>query len=116
MFLARPAEHQNYFGVDDNLGPVAVSVRRERLDDGKDKDGMQHNYRVTFRTSQVTMTHQSVILHRLWSSIGTQPSIYNRSITKTHHASDHTFKKMFIHTNYIQSFPAFPGATESFLD
>lgn len=48
-----PPEHQNYFGVDDNLGPVAVSVRRERLDDGKEKDGMQFNYRVTFRTSQV---------------------------------------------------------------
>lgn len=48
-----PPEHQNYFGVDDNLGPVAVSIRRERLDDGKEKDGMQFNYRVTFRTSQV---------------------------------------------------------------
>lgn len=32
---------------------MAVSVRRERLDDGKEKDGMQFNYRVTFRTSQV---------------------------------------------------------------
>ena len=50
-------EHQNYFGVDDNLGPVAVSVRRERLDDGKEKEGMQYNYRVTFRTSQVTLIH-----------------------------------------------------------
>lgn len=48
------SEHQNYFGVDENLGPVAVSVRREKLDDGKEKEGMQYNYRVTFRTSQVT--------------------------------------------------------------
>uniref|UniRef100_A0AAQ4QP90 Signal induced proliferation associated 1 like 2 n=1 Tax=Gasterosteus aculeatus aculeatus TaxID=481459 RepID=A0AAQ4QP90_GASAC len=61
MFLARPAEHQNYFGVDDNLGPVAVSVRRERLDDGKDKDGMQHNYRVTFRTSQLTTLRGAIL-------------------------------------------------------
>lgn len=57
IFLAQRPEHQNYFGVDDNLGPVAVSVRRERLDDGKEKEGMQYNYRVTFRTSQVTIRH-----------------------------------------------------------
>lgn len=57
LFLVLPPEHQNYFGVDDNLGPVAVSIRRERLDDGKEKDGMQYNYRVTFRTSQVTTIH-----------------------------------------------------------
>ncbi|XP_039640436.1 signal-induced proliferation-associated 1-like protein 2 isoform X4 [Perca fluviatilis] len=54
-------EHQNYFGVDDNLGPVAVSVRRERLDDGKEKEGMQHNYRVTFRTSQLTTLRGAIL-------------------------------------------------------
>nr|XP_015799430.2 signal-induced proliferation-associated 1-like protein 2 isoform X5 [Nothobranchius furzeri] len=54
-------EHQNYFGVDDNLGPVAVSIRRERLDDGKEKDGMQFNYRVTFRTSQLTTLRGAIL-------------------------------------------------------
>ncbi|XP_037127038.1 signal-induced proliferation-associated 1-like protein 2 isoform X1 [Syngnathus acus] len=54
-------EHQNYFGVDDHLGPVAVSVRRERLDDGKEKDGMQYNYRVTFRTSQLTTLRGAIL-------------------------------------------------------
>ncbi|XP_040906047.1 signal-induced proliferation-associated 1-like protein 2 isoform X3 [Toxotes jaculatrix] len=54
-------EHQNYFGVDDNLGPVAVSIRRERLDDGKEKDGMQYNYRVTFRTSQLTTLRGAIL-------------------------------------------------------
>ncbi|XP_049592570.1 signal-induced proliferation-associated 1-like protein 2 isoform X4 [Syngnathus scovelli] len=54
-------EHQNYFGVDDHLGPVAVSVRRERLDDGKEKDGMQFNYRVTFRTSQLTTLRGAIL-------------------------------------------------------
>uniref|UniRef100_A0AAY4ACR1 Signal-induced proliferation-associated 1-like protein 2 n=1 Tax=Denticeps clupeoides TaxID=299321 RepID=A0AAY4ACR1_9TELE len=52
-------EHQNYFGVDENLGPVAVSVRRERLDDGR--DGAQYNYRVAFRTSEL-MTLRGAIL------------------------------------------------------
>uniref|UniRef100_A0A3Q0R5X9 Signal induced proliferation associated 1 like 2 n=1 Tax=Amphilophus citrinellus TaxID=61819 RepID=A0A3Q0R5X9_AMPCI len=54
-------EHQNYFGVDDNLGPVAVSVRREKLDDGKDKEGAQYNYRVTFRTSQLTTLRGAIL-------------------------------------------------------
>ncbi|KAI4812422.1 hypothetical protein KUCAC02_023813 [Chaenocephalus aceratus] len=54
-------EHQNYFGVDENLGPVAVSIRREKLDDGREKDGMQHNYRVTFRTSQLTTLRGAIL-------------------------------------------------------
>ena len=51
------AEHSNYFGTDDKLGPVAVSVRREKLDDTKDlKD--QYQYRLIVRTSEVhTHTH-----------------------------------------------------------
>lgn len=57
-FLLPLPEHQNYFGVDENLGPVAVSIRREKLDDGKEKEGMQYNHRVTFRTSQVNKTHR----------------------------------------------------------
>ncbi|XP_046885096.1 signal-induced proliferation-associated 1-like protein 2 isoform X3 [Hypomesus transpacificus] len=52
-------EHQNYFGVDENLGPVAVSIRREKLDEGK--DGTQYNYRVTFRTSQLTTLRGAIL-------------------------------------------------------
>lgn len=47
-------EHQNYFGIDENLGPVAVSIRREKVEDAKEKEGSQYNYRVAFRTSEVT--------------------------------------------------------------
>ncbi|XP_039593901.1 signal-induced proliferation-associated 1-like protein 2 isoform X2 [Polypterus senegalus] len=54
-------EHQNYFGVDENLGPVAVSIRREKLDDGKEKDGMQYNYRVAFRTSELTTLRGAIL-------------------------------------------------------
>ncbi|XP_064173409.1 signal-induced proliferation-associated 1-like protein 2 isoform X1 [Anguilla rostrata] len=54
-------EHQNYFGVDENLGPVAVSIRREKLDDGKDKEGAQYNYRVTFRTSELTTLRGAIL-------------------------------------------------------
>lgn len=47
-----PLEHWNYLGVDENLGPVAVSLRREKLDEHKEH-GQQYNYRVIFRTSEV---------------------------------------------------------------
>lgn len=40
--------------MDENLGPVAVSLRREKLDEHKES-GQQYNYRVIFRTSEVSM-------------------------------------------------------------
>ncbi|MEQ2160637.1 hypothetical protein GOODEAATRI_001451, partial [Goodea atripinnis] len=45
-------EHSNYFGTDDKLGPVAVSIRREKVEDSNDlKD--QYQYRIIVRTSEV---------------------------------------------------------------
>ena len=49
---AVPLEHANYFGVDERLGPVAVSIRRERLDDLKEP-GPHFQFRIIFRTSEV---------------------------------------------------------------
>ncbi|XP_076142171.1 signal-induced proliferation-associated 1-like protein 2 isoform X2 [Alosa pseudoharengus] len=54
-------EHQNYFGVDENLGPVAVSVRREKLEDNKEREASQYNYRITFRTSQLTTLRGAIL-------------------------------------------------------
>lgn len=52
FFLRLPPEHSNYFGTDDKLGAVAVSIRREKLEDTKDlKD--QYQYRLIVRTSEV---------------------------------------------------------------
>ena len=52
-------DHQNFFGVDENLGPVAVSLKREKLEDAP----ILHNlpplsapklqYRFIARTSEV---------------------------------------------------------------
>ena len=53
LLLSSIVEHQNYFGIDENLGPVAVSIRREKVEDPKEKEGSQFNYRVAFRTSEV---------------------------------------------------------------
>lgn len=48
------SEHWNYFGLDEALGPVAVSIRREKLEDLKEH-GQQYNYRIIFRTSEVSL-------------------------------------------------------------
>lgn len=44
--------------MDENLGPVAVSLRREKLDEHKEH-GQQYNYRVIFRTSEVIMERKN---------------------------------------------------------
>lgn len=43
-------EHQNFFGMDDRLGPVAISFRREEKEGSS---GAQYNYRIIFRTTEV---------------------------------------------------------------
>ncbi|KAJ1103529.1 hypothetical protein NDU88_000951 [Pleurodeles waltl] len=53
-------EHWNYFGSDENLGPVAISIRREKLEDAKE-NGPQYNYRVIFRTSELMTLRGSVL-------------------------------------------------------
>ncbi|XP_061682880.1 signal-induced proliferation-associated 1-like protein 3 isoform X2 [Syngnathoides biaculeatus] len=53
-------EHANYFGTDEKLGPVAVSIRREKLDDTKDlKD--QYQYRLIVRTSELVTLRGSIL-------------------------------------------------------
>ncbi|XP_028274594.1 signal-induced proliferation-associated 1-like protein 3 isoform X2 [Parambassis ranga] len=61
-------EHSNYFGTDDKLGPVAVSIRREKLEDTKDlKD--QYQYRLIVRTSEL-VTLRGCILEDAVASTG----------------------------------------------
>ncbi|KAI3353732.1 hypothetical protein L3Q82_004964 [Scortum barcoo] len=53
-------EHSNYFGADDKLGAVAVSIRREKLEDTKDlKD--QYQYRLIVRTSELVTLRGSIL-------------------------------------------------------
>ncbi|XP_066560128.1 signal-induced proliferation-associated 1-like protein 3 isoform X2 [Amia ocellicauda] len=60
-------EHSNYFGTDEKLGPVAVSIRREKLDDTKDlKD--QYQYRFIFRTSELVTLRGSILEDAIPSS------------------------------------------------
>lgn len=66
-FVLLFSDHQNYFGVDDNLGPIAVSIKREKLDErenhlGKSEAGL-YQYRVIVRTSEVRL--KSIEINKL---------------------------------------------------
>ena len=61
MVLPVLADHQNFFGLEDALGPIAISIRRERSDE-KDREtptgkaeggGPCYHYRIIVRTSEV---------------------------------------------------------------
>uniref|UniRef100_A0ABM5F4P8 Signal-induced proliferation-associated protein 1 isoform X1 n=1 Tax=Pogona vitticeps TaxID=103695 RepID=A0ABM5F4P8_9SAUR len=51
-------EHQNFFGVDDQLGAVAISLRREEKEGSA---GPQFNYRLIIRTSQLRTLRGSIL-------------------------------------------------------
>ncbi|KAK7904954.1 hypothetical protein WMY93_017561 [Mugilogobius chulae] len=53
-------DHWNYFGIDETLGPVAVSLRREKLEEDKEH-GQQYTYRLIFRTSELTTLRGSIL-------------------------------------------------------
>ncbi|XP_013787544.1 signal-induced proliferation-associated 1-like protein 2 [Limulus polyphemus] len=59
-------EHQNWFGIDENLGPVAISIRREKVNEST-KNGScspsqpQFQYRLIVRTSEVRTLRGAVL-------------------------------------------------------
>ncbi|CAI9532098.1 unnamed protein product [Staurois parvus] len=54
-------EHQNYFGIDEHLGPVAVSIRREKVEGNREKEVSPFCYRIAFRTSELTTLRGAVL-------------------------------------------------------
>ncbi len=64
LFKSFIADHQNFFGMDDRLGPVAVSFRREEKEGSS---GSQYNYRIIFRTTEVNtrLSHTQMSLEIL---------------------------------------------------
>ena len=55
-------DHQNMFGVDESVGPVALSLRREKVPESgtgrwDSAAGWLYQYRIIVRTSEVCTTH-----------------------------------------------------------
>ncbi|XP_066507957.1 signal-induced proliferation-associated protein 1 isoform X2 [Hoplias malabaricus] len=51
-------DHQNFFGMDERLGPVAISFRREEKEASS---GAQYNYRIIFRTTELKTLRGSIL-------------------------------------------------------
>uniref|UniRef100_A0A3Q2HW37 Signal induced proliferation associated 1 like 1 n=1 Tax=Equus caballus TaxID=9796 RepID=A0A3Q2HW37_HORSE len=68
-------EHWNYFGADENLGPVAVSIRREKPEETKE-NGSPYNYRIIFRTSELNYQQKVGIMY-CKAGQSTEEEMYN---------------------------------------
>ncbi|RWS08731.1 signal-induced proliferation-associated 1-like protein 2 [Dinothrombium tinctorium] len=60
-------EHQNWFGIDENLGPIAISIRKERVvppnsseNDHTSQNQIKHQYRLILRTSELNVLRGTV--------------------------------------------------------
>uniref|UniRef100_A0A0A9ZCU3 Signal-induced proliferation-associated 1-like protein 2 n=1 Tax=Lygus hesperus TaxID=30085 RepID=A0A0A9ZCU3_LYGHE len=69
-------EHQNWFGMDDNLGPVAVSVRKEKVEKTPNATSHIYRYRLLVRTSELLTLRGSVMEDAI-------PNLKPSSSTKT---------------------------------
>ncbi|XP_071523882.1 uncharacterized protein [Panulirus ornatus] len=73
-------EHQNWLGMDDSLGPVAISIRREKVEDASDSAHSlpAYQYRVIVRTSELFSCQGTVLeesLGRFSGEKGRSPGV-----------------------------------------
>lgn len=61
-------EHQNWFGVDEALGPVAVSIRKEKVEDATDNAHTfpAYQYRIIIRSSELSTLRGTILEESLW--------------------------------------------------
>uniref|UniRef100_A0A8C5Q4C6 Signal-induced proliferation-associated 1 n=1 Tax=Leptobrachium leishanense TaxID=445787 RepID=A0A8C5Q4C6_9ANUR len=64
-------EHQNFFGIDERLGPVAISLRR---DEKEGPQSIQYSYRIIFRTTELKTLRGSILEEAFPSTIRTNSS------------------------------------------
>ncbi|OCT81656.1 hypothetical protein XELAEV_18024164mg [Xenopus laevis] len=59
-------EHQNFFGIDERLGAIAISLRR---DEREGSQSIQYNYRIIFRTTELKTLRGSILEEAFPSAI-----------------------------------------------
>lgn len=57
------SEHQNWFGMDEQLGPVAISIKREKVlqPENQTHSLVQYQYRLVIRTSELLTLRGSIL-------------------------------------------------------
>jgi signal-induced proliferation-associated 1 like protein 1 len=96
-------EHQNWFGIDEHLGPVAISIRRERVPVEYNSDGSnaiaaqptsgqtpptKNQYRLIIRTSELCVLRGAVHEDTLPFLHGHNPNRHGGSQHSNHHAKE----------------------------
>ncbi|XP_022913514.2 signal-induced proliferation-associated 1-like protein 2 isoform X1 [Onthophagus taurus] len=76
-------DHQNWFGMDEQLGPLAISIKRERIPQ-TDNTLMQYQYRLIIRTSEL-LTLRGAILE---DAIPTIKSSGSSTSSKSMHSKE----------------------------
>ena len=88
-------EHQNWFGVDENLGPIAVSIRKEKIQtpnqaihnssselSSSSSNQIKHQYRLILRTSELQVMRGTVYEDCV-------PGLSSSSSRHNHHNNHH---------------------------
>ncbi|KAK6640177.1 hypothetical protein RUM44_011863 [Polyplax serrata] len=81
-------DHQNWFGLDENLGPVAISIKREKISknptgnvDCNGHSNSSHQYRLVIRTSELLTLRGSVFEESI-------PNLKSSSNLKTYNTKE----------------------------
>lgn len=80
-------EHQNWFGIDESVGPIAISIRKERIaaaatESVGDGHQIRYQYRVILRTSDLSVLRGTVFE-------GCVPGLSHSSSRHNHHLNHH---------------------------
>lgn len=82
-------EHQNWFGIDDNVGPIAISIRKERIgaavsesSSSSESNQIKYQYRLIMRTSDLSVMRGTVYE-------GCVPGLSHSSSRHNHHLNHH---------------------------
>ena len=79
-------EHQNWFGIDENVGPIAISIRKERIgaavSESSESNQIKYQYRLILRTSDLSVLRGTVFE-------GCVPGLSHSSSRHNHHLNHH---------------------------
>ncbi|GAB0093514.1 signal-induced proliferation-associated 1-like protein 1 [Sergentomyia squamirostris] len=77
-------EHQNWFGIDDELGPIAISIKREKIPMGanvaENEASPLYQFRVVVRTSELLTLRGSILEDSIPNPRGAGKSLSTKDV------------------------------------